>query len=424
MKLRVTVSTVLLLSVVLTSQAAAGGFQLNEHGARAMAQAGAFAARANDPSALFFNPAGLSFQRGTQIMAGATIIAPSYTYYGPSNLNSNEKWEMNNNVFTPPNLYITNTWNDGALKGLAIGIGVTTPFGLGTEWDDDWIGRSVTREIELQTFFIMPTVSYAINDMISVGVGANIVISNVMLRRAVTNFDTELDLELEGDGDLGYSFNAGILFRPIENVSVGFTYRSETELDFEGTSDFHAPTTLQALFPGGDVTTGLTLPETWFAGVAWSPIENFDLEFDYQFIGWSSYDELAIDFSTDAANTPGVAQSDVASPKDYENTFIARFGLEYRIPATGIALRGGYFFDNNPVPDKSLEPLLPDSDRHGLNIGVGLDVLPNIRLDAAYLHLIFIDRITEATTYDEGVHMNGKYSGGVDLFALNITYAF
>jgi long-chain fatty acid transport protein len=260
--------------------------------------------------------------------------------------------------------------------------------------------------------------------MISFGVGANIVISNVMLRKAVTNFDQELDLELDGTGDLAYSFNAGVMFRPLDNVSLGFTYRSETQIDFEGTADFHAPPTLAALFPGGDVTTGIDLPATWFAGVAWSPSENFDLEFDYQAIGWSSYDVLAIDFKDDAQNTPGVAQDDVSSPKDYEDTYILRFGAEYRMPATGIAIRGGYFFDNNPVPDKSLEPLLPDSDRHGLNIGVGIDVLPNIRLDAAYLHLIFLDRVTDATTYPEGVHMDGKYSGAVDLFALNITYAF
>lgn len=425
MNRRVALSALLCFFMVIPpSEAIAGGFQLNEHGARAMAQAGAFAARANDPSAIFFNPAGLSFQRGAQIMAGATLIAPRYTYYGPSNLNSNEAWEMNRNMFYPPNLYVTNTWTDGMLKGLAVGIGVTTPYGLGTEWDDNWVGRAVTREIELQTFYIMPTVSYAFNDWLAVGVGANVVIANVMLRRAVTNFDPVMDLELEGDGDLAYSWNAGLIIKPTETVSLGFTYRAETQVDFEGEADFNPPASLRSMFPGGDVTTGIALPATWFAGIAWSPTENFDLEFDIQGIGWSSYDKLAIDFAVDAENSPGVSQMDVSSPKDYENTYIARLGAEYRIPLSGIAIRGGYYFDNNPVPDKSLEPLLPDSDRHGLNIGLGIDVIPNIRLDAAWLHIFFMDRVTEATTYPEGVHMNGKYAGSADLFAFNITYVF
>jgi len=417
-------SALLCFSIALSSQASAGGFQLNEHGARAMAQAGAFAARANDGSAIFFNPAGLSYLRGTQLMLGATLITPSYTYYGPSNLNSNEAWEMNNKMFYPPNAYLTHTWTDGVLKGLAAGIGLTTPYGLGTEWDDDWIGRAVTREIELQTFYVMPTVSYAVNEWVAIGIGANIVISNVMLRRAVTNFDPTMDLELEGDGDLAYSFNAGIMLRPTEDIALGFTYRAETQLDFEGTANFNPPSSLESFFPGGDVTTGIALPATWFAAIAYSPMENLDIEFDYQFIGWSSYDKLAIDFAEDGENTPGLLQNDVSSPKDYEDTFIARLGAEYRLPVLGLALRGGYFFDNNPVPDKSLEPLLPDSDRHGLNIGVGIDILPDITLDLAYLHLFLMDRTTDQTTNPEGVHLDGMYSGSVNLMALNITYAF
>ncbi len=389
-----------------------------------MAQAGAFAARANDGSAIFFNPAGLSFQRGAHIMAGATLIAPSYSYYGPSNFNSNEQWDMESQVFTPPNLYITNTWTDGTLKGLAIGIGLTTPYGLGTKWEDNWVGRAVTREIELQTFYVMPTISYAINDFISVGAGLNIVFSNVNLRRAVTNFEPTMDLELEGTGNTAISWNAGVMLKPAENVSLGFTYRAETQIDFEGTADFHPPASLQPLFPGGDVKTAIAPPATWFAGVAWSPFENLDLEFDFQGIQWSSYDALSIDFATDAQNTPGVKQDDVTAVKDYENTWIARLGLEYRLPGTGIALRGGYFYDSNPVPDKSLEPLLPDSDRHGLNIGAGIDLFSTITLDVAYLHMIILDRVTDQTSYPGGVYLDGRYTGSADLFALNISYAF
>ncbi len=415
---------VLCCGIISSSALFAGGFQLNEHGARAMAQAGAFAARANDPSAIFFNPAGLSYLRGTHLMAGVTLITPSYSYYGPSNLNSNEEWQMENQVFYPPNVYLSHTWTDGMLEDLAIGIGVTTPYGLGTKWDDDWIGRAVTREIELQTFYVMPTVAYALTDWLAVGAGLNIVFSTVDLRRAVTNFEPSMDLELEGSGDLAVSWNAGVILKPREDVSLGFSYRAETELEFEGTANFHPPFALAPLFPGGDVKTAITPPATWFAGVAWSPMENFDLEFDFQGIQWSSYDKLSIDFATDAQNTPGVKQDDVTSYKDYEDAWIARLGCEYRLTGTGLALRAGYFYDSNPVPDKSLEPLLPDADRHGLNIGIGIDILPKITLDAAYLHLFFLDRVTEATTYPGGANLDGRYTGSADLYAFNISYAF
>lgn len=416
--------TCVLAVLVGTGVVHAGGFQLNEHGARAMAQAGAFAARASDGSAVFFNPAGLSFQRGLNIMAGTTIIAPSYAFYGPINYNRNDEWKMKNNVFTPVNLYVTNTWNDGMLKGLGVGIGLTTPYGLGTEWEDDWIGKAITREIDLKTFYIMPTISYALNDFVSVGVGGNMVISSVSLRRAVTNFEPNMNLELEGTGDLAFSWNAGVIVRPVEEISIGVTYRAQTDIDFSGTANFNPPASLATLFPGGDVTTGLSAPATYLVGLAWMPSDNLELEVDYQGIQWSSYDKLAIDFKTDAANTPGVAQADVTSPKKYKNTFILRAGGEYTLPILGLKLRAGYLFDRNPVPDEHLEPLLPDADRHGLNVGLGMKIWSNITMDVAYLHLIFADRKTTATSQPDGVYFDGMYRGNANLFGVNFTYEF
>jgi len=411
-------------SFAFSASASAGGFQLNEHGARAMAQAGAFCARASDGSALFFNPAGLSFQRGANLMAGATLIMPSYTFYGPTNLSRNDKWEMESQLFYPPNVYLTNTWNDGMLKGLGVGIGVITPYGLGTKWDDDWIGKSITREIELQTFYVMPTVSYAINDMIALGAGANIVFADVMLRRAVTNFDPEMSMQLDGSGNVAISWNAGIIVRPVEDLSLGFTYRAATQVEFEGTADFHPPSSLAALFPGGDVKTAIKLPSTWFAGVAWMPTDGLELELDFQGIGWSSYDKLTIDFVNDASTDPSIRQADVTSPKNYEDAFIIRLGGEYTIPVLGLKLRAGYFYDSNPVPDESLEPLLPDADRHGLNIGFGMNLLPNLTLDFAYLNLIFSDRTTTKTSHPDGVHLDGTYTGNAQLVGVDLTWRF
>jgi long-chain fatty acid transport protein len=413
-----------LVALLLPAALVAGGFQLNEHGARAMAQAGAFCARASDPSAMFFNPAGLSYQRGFQFMAGATMIAPSYTYYGPTNLQRNDKWEMESQVFTPPNVYLANTWNDGMLKGLAIGVGLVTPYGLGTRWADDWIGKSITREIDLKTFFVMPTISYAVNDMLSVGVGANIAFSSVKLRKAVTNFSPEMNLELEGDGKTAFSWNAGVLFKPVETISIGVTYRAETKLEFDGTANFHPPTSLAALFPGGDVTTGINLPATYFVGVAWLPTEDLELELDYQGIGWSSYDKLAIDFKDDATTNPVIKQADVSSPKNYKDAFIVRLGGEYKLPILGLKLRAGYFYDHNPVPDEHLEPLLPDADRHGLNIGAGMNLLPNLTVDFAYLNLMFMDRTTDKTSQPDGVYLDGLYQGNAQLIGLDLTYHF
>lgn len=427
-------SVTTLLAILLVAPVAiyAGGFQLNEHGARAMAQGGAFAARASDPSAIFFNPAGLSWLSKTQVTAGATIIMPSFKFRGPTNYNMNEEVKMESQVFTPINVYATHTFDEGSLKGLGIGFGVYNPYGLGTKWDDNWIGRAITQETLLETFYLSPTISYAYRDLVSVGVGLNYVISNVKLRQAITVFEPPMNLKLTGDGS-GMGFNAGILIRPHEMVSLGFTYRSEAKIEYDGDADFGVTIPSQkALFPGGAVKTSVKMPATYFAGIAFMPMENLEIEFDYQGIQWSSYDKLEIDFVNDATTDPTkvIKQADVVSPKNYKDSYILRAGLEYNCPMSGMKIRAGYLYDHTPVPDEHLEPLLPDADRNGFNFGLGYKILPNLTVDVSYLFLQWKQRTTTKTTNDPAmpddkrVSFDGTYNGNAHLIGMNFSYSF
>ncbi len=399
-----------------------------------MAQGGAFAARASDPSAIFFNPAGVSWLRGTQVMGGAALILSSFKFRGPTNLNTNMETKMDDQLFYPINFYVTHSWDEGSLKGLGVGIGVNNPYGLRTKWDDNWIGRAITQETNLQTYYITPTVSYAINDMISIGAGFNYVLASVKLRQAVTTFEPPMNLELDGDGH-GFGWNVGVLVKPIDRLSVGISYRSEAKVDFNGTADFKAPSpSLKALFPGGDVKTSVKLPATYFVGVAVKPLEYLELEIDYQGVQWSSFDKLAIDFVNDASNDPNkvIKQADVTYPKNYKNSYILRFGGEYNFADIGLKVRAGYLFDHTPVPSEHLEPLFPDADRHGINIGFGYKIMPNLTVDVSYLRLLWKQRSTNETSFDTrptggedyGVYFDGTYNGNAHLFGLNLTYSF
>ena len=433
MNTRVLVFGLIAAMMILPLITFAGGFQLNEHGARAMAVGGAFVARASDPSALFFNPAGMSQLRGTQIMAGTTLIMPSFKFRGPTNYNVNTEVKMADQVFTPINFYATHTFDGGTLDGLAIGLGVYNPYGLGTKWDDNWVGKTITQETKLTTFFFSPTVSYAINDMISVGAGASYVLGDVKLRQAVTLFDPAMNLDLEGDGN-GFGWNASILVKPIDLLSVGFCYRSSVKLDLEGTAKFSNQTTsMAALFPGGDVKTSIELPSTFFAGIAFFPMDNLEIEVDYQGTGWSSYKQLDIDFVNDATTDPNkvIKQADVSSPKNYEDSYIIRAGVEYNLVNAGLKLRGGFLYDKNPVPDAHVEPLLPDANRQGISFGLGYKVMPSLTIDASYLFLSFAQRTTTATSFDTrptggtdyGVYFDGTYNGSTHLIAIDFTYS-
>ncbi|OYV88473.1 MAG: hypothetical protein B7Z63_00390 [Ignavibacteriae bacterium 37-53-5] len=399
---------VIMLSV---SVAFASGYQLNEHGAKAVSMGGAFVARADDPSAIFFNPAGLSFVKGFNVMVGGTLILPSTTFTGPYPNNTETK--MNSLSFFPPNAYITYNFDNG----LAAGVGVYTPEGLGTSWPLDWVGRFIITKINLQSFNINPTISYAYKDIISVGVGFDYALGSVVLERYNwTPFSDSLGpitpfIHMQGNAN-GTGFNFGLLLKPIENVSVGFSYRSKiTFKATSGTATFSNASTLAPLLPGGAVSTSLPFPETWYAGIAYKG-DKYSVEADYQYVGWSAYNQLNIDFATHTA-----LQQNSTIVGNYSNSYIVRVGGDYMIDDMWTA-RAGVFYDKNPVPDAYDVPILPDADRLGINVGVGVNVSKNISIDASYMFLPFKQRTITTSAYG----FNGTYNTTANLIGIDLSY--
>lgn len=398
-----------ILSYLLAGTAGlyAGGFQLNEQGARSMAQAGAFAARAYDGSAVYFNPAGLALQKQNSLYLGTTFISPEIDFYGPSNLGLNTKTSMKNQIFTPINVYV----KYGLTEDLHVGFGVNNAFGLGTEWDPNWDGRRISIKADLQTFYFTPTVAYAVNDQISIGAGLNIITGGVKLKQEVGGVPVGgappiVDMELSGNN---IGFNFGVLYKFSEMASFGATYRSGTEIEGTGTATF-TPNYAALALPQGDVTGNLALPATAMIGIAMKPMENLEVEADYQFIGWSSYKELKIAFKADNSTS--------VQPKNYEDTYIFRLGGEYAMGE--LKLRAGYLFDNSPVQPKYVDPILPDADRHGWNVGFGYQITETMSVDAAYMFL----KVKQSTVTNTESAFDGTYNSIANLFALNFGYTF
>jgi len=405
---------VALLLVVSASSLYAGGFQLNEAGARAMAQANAFAARANDASAIFFNPAGIAFQPGHSVLFGTTIVAPSVSFYGPI-VDGNDpaistESKLNKQIFPPINVYGKFQITDDLHAGIAI----NNPFGLGTEWPEDWVGRFITTKISLETFFITPTVAYKLTDRLSIGGGMNYVFGSVLIKRAVSVTSVYVPespivtIDMSASGGIGW--NVGAKYILSDDISLGASYRSAVTIDAEGTADF-TPNYAALKLPVGDASASLTLPATGFAGISYKVMKNLEIEADYQFIGWSSYDTLAVDFAADASKRS-------ASPKMYEDTYILRFGGEYTMDDW--QFRAGYYFDHSPVQTEYLEPILPDSDRHGFNIGAGYSFTKNLRMDMSYMFLKGVQREAVGTE----INFNGTYNTYVHLLGVNFGYTF
>ncbi len=405
-KVQICVLSISLL--LIPASLTAGGFQLNEHGAKAMAQAGAFAARADDPSAIYFNPAGIAFVNGVQLYAGATLIFPQVSFFGPLQLNTNAESKMVNQTFTPINFYGTYQINDK----LTAGIGVNNPFGLGTEWNSDWVGKYITTKVNLSTYFFTPTVGYKITNDLAVGVGLNYVTGKVTLSRDVAiPFDSPPPVATLSLSANSVGFNVGVLYKISDLVSVGASYRSQVKLNATGSASF-SPNYSQLSLPTGDISSSLTLPATAFVGIAYKPMDNLQLEADYQYVGWSSFKDLTVTFKVD--------NSVSSSPENYQNSYILRIGGQYTI--NDLQLRAGYLYDRSPIQSQYLYPLLPDANRNGLNIGAGYKLTENLRVDVSYMFLKFDQRKAENTV--PSLNFDGTYNASANLVGIDFGYTF
>jgi long-chain fatty acid transport protein len=404
------------------SVALGGGFQINEHGSRAMGMGGAFSAQASDGSAMFYNPAGLAFQPGFRVMAGATLIAPMTSYTSASGT----KTDMKSQIFFPPHAYLSY----GLDNGLTLGVGFYVPFGLGTEWPSDWAGRYAAVKADLMTYFINPTIAYKFSDQFSLGAGVSYVISNVSLSQKVPLAALGLpdgDLKLDADGNT-VNFNAGFLYKPTPQVSIGASYRHSTKVDYEGTAVFSNMGAVAPFFPGGTGTTTIEFPNNIFAGVALQATPELILEADFQYIMWSTYDTLKINIPVGPSTPPppagtgGPLQGPQALGRDWENTFMIRVGGEYQLQK--LALRAGFIYDKTPQPDKSVEPLVPDANRIEFTLGLGYAISPNITVDVAYQFIHSSDRnAAPATSGALALLAGGTYKSTAHLFGLSLAYS-
>jgi long-chain fatty acid transport protein len=401
--------------------AGASGYSLYEQGARALGMAGAFTARADDPSSMFFNPAGLA-----QVQGQALLVSPNAIFFrsefagtAPSpGYGVVEKTE--DKAFFPLALYYAR--NQGQLAG---GIGMYNSYGLEVEWasPDTYTGRFISTRSKVRPFYFVPTLAYALNDRLRIGAGANLVFSKVELERHVPAFDPftgeTVDVgtaALASETDFGAGWNAGVQWQPGARVRVGASYRSKVSVDYNGRADFTQrasgdpqfdPIVAAAFPPDQAITTSVPFPAQGSLGVSYEPCGSWAFEGDFNWTWWDAFETLDVHFVT----TPAL---DFEAVQDWKGVMNIRFGTEYHPGAW--SYRAGYYYDRTPQPRASLGPLLPDADRHGITLGLG-HRWSRTTVDAFALGVIAPDRSTEGTNRDgyDGTYSNRTFTLGASL---------
>jgi len=419
----------------------AAGLKINEQGAKAMGMANAFTAQADDPTALYYNPAGIAFLKGAQVSLGTVVIAvPQTQFEGTTGLSGstviNEKAKKD--LFIAPNLYATYT-----MEGLplTLGLGVNSIYPLAKSWDDSSDFRNQIQNIAVKPINFQPTVAYLFEDWnLALAGGLDITHAIVSLSKSVVvadpgHPDTPAELGLMGlDGtatDLGY--NMGLKWKPLKELSLGVAYRSEVTLHVDGDANFLATSQAGAAAIGRSadfnsynsriratsaVSSDITLPDSLALGVAWQPTERLTMEFDAERTGWSSLKQLEFAFD----NSQFSSFNNKPEPKNWHDAWCYKLGAQYAYNKN-LDLRAGYAYDTNPIPDSTLGPMLPDADRHNFTVGTGIHN-EHFSVDMAYMWVHWLDRTVNNQDSATLTGENGTFKSDAHLFAANLTVKF
>jgi long-chain fatty acid transport protein len=410
----------------------AAGFSIFEQGTKAMGMAGAFTAQADDPSAMFHNAGGLAFVTDQQISGGFTYfraieaeLEGAAPFPGPGYSAEQEKLSE----FLPHAYWvrpINNTWK--------FGLGIETPFGLVTEWEDpdQFAGRFLSTFASLKVVDLNPTLGWQITSNFGFGFGAIGRFSEVELKRNVPFINpftqSVIDigrLELKSDINEGFGWNVGILHKFNNSFSWGLSYRSKVKIEYKGdarvnrilTGNPQLDTLLATQVPFDrdlPVETEIEFPDEASLGLAFALSPNLLLETDVNWTGWSSFDEVPITFTGGAGNR----LPNQVLPEEWDDVYNYRAGLRWTASPTA-QWRFGYVFDETPQPEEAVSPLLPDADRNGFTLGYGHS--GGIGWDIALMYLDFKERSRHRSFQGEGPFF-GTYNNRAVLLGFTLNF--
>ncbi|MCF4100141.1 outer membrane protein transport protein [Gillisia sp. M10.2A] len=396
----------------------AGGYRVSLQGQRALAMGHTGVAVVNSAELGFFNPAGLVYlENRLNVSAGVSGVFSDVIYQNDEFGNS---YRTDNPVGTPLYLYASYKVNDW----LALGLSVYTPYGSAVKWEDDWSGSHLVNNIDLAAIYVQPLVSVKLSKYLSVGGGPIFVTGSVNFNRNLNRTLSDIDgnrsnVTVDASGVTNWGWSASALFSPTEDLRVGFNYRSEIILDAEGgEADFqNIPNSPLTPFADTKFNASLPMPAELTVGLSYRFLDKWLFAFDYNQTFWSVYESLDLDFAD--PNIP-----DSTNPRNYKDSSIYRFGLQYEATSR-FTLRAGYYFDESPVQEGYFAPETPRNDSNNFTGGLSFNITDNLAIDAAFLYSRFEEVDASYDYYQENgqaVPFEGTYKSSAFVPGLGLTY--
>lgn len=378
--------------------ASASGFALFE--ANADGQGTAFAGTGvtgENASTIYFNPAAMTLLPGRQISGSLHAIEFS-AKFDDGVAGNNDGGEAGTLGILPSLFYAMpvspNIW---------FGLGISTPFGLKTEYDPNWQGRVSGIKSEVGTVNINPSIAIRINDQVSLGAGLDAMYIKATLSNAVSPGIAATGTATVNGDDWGFGFNLGVLYALSKDTRMSLAYRSQVKQKLKGDVIFST-----GIAANGPATADITLPDSAIFSFSHRLNPQWTLLGDIAWTGWSVVQELRVLRDTGAVLS--------VTPEHWKDTMRYSLGAHYQL-SERTKLRMGVGYDETPVSDAYRTVRIPDNDRTWLALGAGYKVTPKDNVDVAYTHVFVKDApIVNGVT--------GTYKGSVDILGLQYTHTF
>ncbi len=414
------VGLVLVVLVHYSSPAFAGGLALNENGAAATGKGTAFVGEANDPSAIFYNPAGITQLPGTQLMIGAAVIKLDSTFRSST---SGESTQLQDQFPVIPHIYLTHRFKAWGER-LAIGLGIYTPFGIVIDWPDNWQGRFVTTNDRLRATIYNPTIAFQATPKLSLAAGLQVADVAAGFEQKFNAGNGESKARVHGLSAHPIGWNVGALYHITETTSAGIQFRSELQAKLEGEAAFSGPAS--ALFDNTGFRSSIKLPPRIVAGISTKIIPRWTINADIEWQGWKTVGTLPKSFVPTTSSPVPQTALDSQGLRLWENSMVYKIGAEYAA-TDRLALRGGYFYDESAIPNSTFSPLVPTANLHALTVGFGYK-WPRWIVDVAYLFGKYGERSIDNRTIDpdnrSGPTAFGSYSSMAQILIVSVTAKF
>ena len=344
-------AAVLCATTFLPAAAFGIAIRIPNQDAEAIARGNAFAATADNPAAIYYNPAGISQLSGQHFDVGVLNYLGINTYYdAPGGSSTQSKFE----IVPIPQIYYTFSPTNFPVS---FGLGVYAPFGLGVEWPEDSGFRSIAIESRLQYMTLNPVVAWKIVPQLSIAAGPTVNYSKLMFRRGlVTTTDR---FKFEGD-DISLGFNAGVLWQPISQWSFGLNYRSPSTMNYDGTTSYN---------PGSGVakagtTARIPFPQIISGGVSYRPTEKWNIEVDVDWTDWNTVDTVRL------KGTSAIFGTDLPLQLNWHASWLYELGVT-RFLDNNWFVSAGYFYCSDTTSDQFFTPAVPDTKLHVGSVGFG-----------------------------------------------------